>query len=567
MKPSVPRTMLRIVITIFALHCVPMHGAQALASPPDVRKILFLGDSITYSGQYIEILETWLRMRFPKWTGEIHNAGLPSETVSGLSEEGHAGGAFPRPDLHERLGRVLNLVKPDLVIACYGMNDGIYLDFDETRFKRFQEGMLKLRSTAAESGASVIHVTPPAYDPPAGQKAGFSYNRVLDRYSEWLVSKRSEGWTVIDLHTHMNKHLAAKRLDNAAYRLAPDGVHPTEAGHWVIAQPLLKHFGAPERVLNWKSPSDLQAIHPQGEALLKLVQQKQRMMKDTWLSEAGHKRPGMNKGLKLAEAQSQAARLDGQIASMARPFPGSLGSWHGFDRYDFEAAGKRVSVIAPNDPLPGRLWAWKGEFLDAFPAVEIALLERGVFIVYLSVPDLLGSPDAVRHWDECYRSLAETHRMARKPALIALSRAGLYCYNWASKNPGTVACIYADAAVCDFKSWPGGKGRGKGSARDWKLVLERYGFASEAEALAYRGNPIDNLEPLAAARVPLLHVYGDKDDAVPWEENTGIVAERYKRLGGAITLIAKPGVGHHPHGLTDPTPIVEFILKHITPEK
>jgi hypothetical protein len=27
-------------------------------------------------------------------------------------------------------------------------------------------------------------------------------------------------------------------------------------------------------------------------------------------------------------------------------------------------------------------------------------------------------------------------------------------------------------------------------------------------------------------------------------------------------MIRKPGVGHHPHGLEDSTPIVEFIAKH-----
>jgi hypothetical protein len=27
-------------------------------------------------------------------------------------------------------------------------------------------------------------------------------------------------------------------------------------------------------------------------------------------------------------------------------------------------------------------------------------------------------------------------------------------------------------------------------------------------------------------------------------------------------LIHKPGVGHHPHGLDDPLPVVEFIEKH-----
>ncbi|HXI50947.1 MAG TPA: hypothetical protein VNH84_05565, partial [Candidatus Saccharimonadales bacterium] len=78
----------------------------------------------------------------------------------------------------------------------------------------------------------------------------------------------------------------------------------------------------------------------------------------------------------------------------------------------------------------------------------------------------------------------------------------------------------------------------------------------------YDHNPIDNLSPLAQAKVPLLHVYGDADVVVPWEENTGLLADRYRKLGGTITLIAKPGVGHHPHGLDDSTPIIEFIAKH-----
>jgi pimeloyl-ACP methyl ester carboxylesterase len=161
-----------------------------------------------------------------------------------------------------------------------------------------------------------------------------------------------------------------------------------------------------------------------------------------------------------------------------------------------------------------------------------------------------------------YKLLTETYGFSHKVALEGLSRGGLYCYNWAIANPDKVACLYGDAPVCDFKSWPGGKGKGPGSPGDWAKLLQDYHFANEAEALAYTGNPVDNLRPLAEAHVPLLHVYGDADEVVPWPENTGVITERYRALGGEIELIAKPGVGHHPHALDDPTPIVQFVLKH-----
>lgn len=249
-------------------------------------------------------------------------------------------------------------------------------------------------------------------------------------------------------------------------------------------------------------------------------------------------------------------------AQESPPFPGKVSDWHGFRRYDFVVAGKNALVVTPEKAAEGRPWVWHGEFFGHKPEPDIALLKRGFHIVYLSVPDMLGSPTAVKHWNDFYAELTSKYGFAKKAALVGLSRGGLYCYNWAAANPDKVACIYADAPVCDFKSWPGGRGQGKGSPRDWKLVLETYGFASEQEALDYKLNPVDNLAPLAKVKVPLLHVYGDADDVVPWDENTGVVAERYRQLDGPIELIAKPGVGHHPHGLTDPTPIVEFIAKH-----
>ncbi len=257
--------------------------------------------------------------------------------------------------------------------------------------------------------------------------------------------------------------------------------------------------------------------------------------------------------------------LHSATADDAAPFPGKKSQWNGFDRYDFPVGGKNVLVVVPKETAKGKPWCWHGEFFGHKPAPDVALLRKGFHIVYMSVPDMLGCPKAVEHWNACHKELTEKHGLSTKPALVGLSRGGLYCYNWAIANPDKVSCIYGDAQVCDFKSWPGGKGQGKGSGRDWKLVMSLWGFKSDDEAIAYKGNPVDNLEPLAKAKVPLLHVYGDADDVVPWDENTKLIADRYEKLGGSITLIAKKGVGHHPHGLADSTPIVEFIEKHAKP--
>ena len=251
-------------------------------------------------------------------------------------------------------------------------------------------------------------------------------------------------------------------------------------------------------------------------------------------------------------------------STQTKSFEGTFSKWKGFQRCDFQIDGKAALVIIPEKAAEGQPWVWHGEFFGHKPAPDIALLKKGFHIVYLKVPNLLGSPTAVAHWNDCYRHMTTVHGLGKKPALVGLSRGGLYCYNWAIANPNSVSCIYGDAPVCDFKSWPGGFETGKGSPKNWQLVLQLWNFKNDEEAKAYDGNPVDQLKPLAEAKVPLLHVYGDADDVVPWKENTGLIAERYQALGGNIQLIAKPGVGHHPHGLKDSTPIVDFILKHAT---
>jgi pimeloyl-ACP methyl ester carboxylesterase len=247
------------------------------------------------------------------------------------------------------------------------------------------------------------------------------------------------------------------------------------------------------------------------------------------------------------------------------PFEGPKTQWNGFDRFDFTCDGKKATVVVPKQPAPGNPWLWRGEFFGAFATVDQALLAKGWHVAYLACPNTFGSPETMDHWAVFYKLLTEQHALSKKPVLLGMSRGGLYVYRWAAAHPDEVGLIYGDAPVCDIRSWPGGKFKGKGSKGDWKLFQDVY-HLDEQQAMDWKGNPIDILEPIAKAHIPIIHVAGDADDVVPIAENTMVIKERYEKLGGHVELIIKKGVGHHPHSLADPTPIVDYILKNRLPD-
>lgn len=304
--------MMRFILVV-ALCC----GGLATAAPPAVpasllleaKRIVALGDSITYDGRWLANLVAWMERQGT--TAEVIDMGLSSETVSGLSEASHAGGKFPRPDVHERLGRVLRLARPDVVLACYGMNCGIYQPLDEERFAKFKAGMERLHAAVEQAGAKIVHLTPPVYGGPPGKPApagAVDYDAVLAAYSDWLVSKRADGWLVIDVHGPMQAMLAAKRAADPGFAFAADSIHPDDAGHWAICRAVLAGLGAGGPIATADTPEMLSPFLPEVTARLKIL-------RDAYLAAAGHLRPGMAAGVSVAEAEAEAARLTASIRS------------------------------------------------------------------------------------------------------------------------------------------------------------------------------------------------------------------------------------------------------------
>ncbi|MFM8892783.1 MAG: alpha/beta hydrolase family protein [Planctomycetia bacterium] len=276
-------------------------------------------------------------------------------------------------------------------------------------------------------------------------------------------------------------------------------------------------------------------------------------------------RPHLSRGLFLLLVLLHATVLAAAESSVVDlSFPdATLDQWHGHPRTSFTFQGRKAWVVRPATPLPGNPWSWCMMFPDAFTERCAApqLVAAGFHHAFLDVGNTFGSPAAVATLAAFHDELVR-RGLARRAALIGISRGGLYAHRLAAEHPGHVAAIYGDNPVCDFKSWPGGKGTGKGSPGDWAACIRAYDFADEAAALAYRGNPVDALEPLAKAGIAIVAVVGDRDDVVPPTENASVVEERYRKLGGTVEVIHEPGKGHHPHGLADPTPVVECLPRH-----
>ena len=221
----------------------------------DGQTVVFIGDSNTFADQYIQDIDAFLFTRFPEKRFKLINRGLPSETIAGTSETTHQP---PRPDMHTRFSRTVPPLQPDVLVACYGMNDGIYAAPNPVTFDRFKLAIQRLIDrTREETKATLVLLTPPPFDavpyknrpptdPPDWRRPASNYDETLARFSDWLLGLRDTGKVVVDLHKPISDHLKARRETDPGFILAGDGVHLDSTGHWLMAQTLLLAWNAPE---------------------------------------------------------------------------------------------------------------------------------------------------------------------------------------------------------------------------------------------------------------------------------------------------------------------------------
>ncbi len=205
----------------------------------------------------------------------------------------------------------------------------------------------------------------------------------------------------------------------------------------------------------------------------------------------------------------------------------------------FGVAGRTAFLIAPAQAGRPKPWVWYAPALPGTPGPEEGwmfeqFLAAGVAIAGIDVGESYGSPRGRRLFSALHTALVR-RGYSKRPCLLARSRGGLMHYNWAAENPRLVAGVAGIYPVCDLTTYPG-----------LKNACGAYGLgeAGLAARLAEH-NPVERLAPLAKTKVPLFHTHGTEDTVVPFDRNAELVARRYKKLGGPMSLRVLEGQGHN----------------------
>ena len=235
--------------------------------------------------------------------------------------------------------------------------------------------------------------------------------------------------------------------------------------------------------------------------------------------------------------------------------------WNEFETKEFIFEERRAIIVCPKVEPNGRILL-RTEYFDAFPAFDIAMLERGYHLIHLYQRSRWAPDEEIDIMARFACYCAELLNAEKRFVLEGLSCGGLQAARFAEKYPELSAVLYLDAPVLNILSMVGlGECRGDFVEKYWREIVATFGV-SRSTIVNFRKSAIDNMEPLIQNNIPVIMIYGNSDNMVIYEENGKVLENFYKDNGGTIKVICKSMCDHHPHGLDDTEIIVEFIEKN-----
>ena len=203
----------------------------------------------------------------------------------------------------------------------------------------------------------------------------------------------------------------------------------------------------------------------------------------------------------------------------------------------------------------------KTEYFGAFPAFEKEMLARGWHLAWIANLTRWHNEedDAVK--DRFCGFLQAEFGLSGRCLPVGMSCGGMLAVHFAARYPQRVIGLYLDAPVMNLLSCPAAMGKAELDDELWGEFQEKTGMDFSA-LICFRDHPMDHIVTLLENKIPVFLVAGDSDTVVPYEENGKELLRMYRERGGIIEVVVKPGCEHHPHGLEDNTPIINFVQKY-----
>ena len=201
--------------------------------------------------------------------------------------------------------------------------------------------------------------------------------------------------------------------------------------------------------------------------------------------------------------------------------------WHGFKSEAFEFEGYEAIIVFPKTHDEKKNWALKTEYWDAFPEEEIELLNRGFHVAWVDNVTRFATVEDCDRKARFVKFLSETYGLRDKCVPVGMSCGGAHAVNFAGYHPECVACIFIDAPVLNFCSYPG-KLKNDHTERVWaREFVAAYPGVTRADLLCFEPHPLNRIDTLLENKIPVIMSYGTDDAVVPytktdnlWRRNT-----------------------------------------------
>jgi pimeloyl-ACP methyl ester carboxylesterase len=205
--------------------------------------------------------------------------------------------------------------------------------------------------------------------------------------------------------------------------------------------------------------------------------------------------------------------------------------WNGYDSLRFTLNEADCIIVHADSPLKDVPWIWKVRYFNSDRSFDLEMLRCGFHIAHIDISELSGGNDTMERMNQFYHYLTKEFSFSPLPVLEAYSRGAFPALNWAIRNPENIGLIALNDPICNLESW-------QKTPQEMEYYREA-GLADSENRLIKEWDPLQNLDVLVKAGIPLAAFYDPESPGISSKENAEALLCSMRNHGGITKEIVK----------------------------